>query len=606
MKIMKHKFIYIALASFAALTAVSCNDEEFLEEKPETIFTVDNAFSKSSQVDAQVSRIYNAAYNCYIWVGSNFFGGVGPYFMGSGSDTNEGNGASSGFGGAFSNFSNLDALNGRFLTMWNTLYQMASYANLAIYGSEQVQWSSEDVKNNLVSQAKFFLGWSYLRLAECFGGVPLVEQFNQDLRYDYTRETRENVYAFAIKCLSEAADGLPEYAAQDGRIAKGVALHFLAEAYIAQGIETGDKSYYSKAITAAQTVTKMHPLMTKRFGVRANPDDKGTTGMFNIANYVPDGSAYFDLFQMGNYDRSEGNTEGLWVMETPTYEQLSANGGGPRNNNAIGCAQPYRDLQWAAQYKEAGAGAGPWSSDSKIDIQKFPYGSSGPYCGGGSWGMNGSTDYIDEYIWRDQFGTDDRNSQLILTDPVVMDQNHSMYLKVIDKNMLLEPSRYMRVCGKVNLTDSWGWDPHSIWQAPQYQYGRDVYAVRSAETWLLLAEAQFRNGDAAGAAESINVLRTRANCSYKYTASDVNIETILDERARELYWEEHRWPTLLRMAKQGEDNVVMHNQLMNHAMYVHDNPMYKGGAPKWSLFPIPLTVIQLNSQATIEQNKGWD
>ncbi|MBR1436167.1 MAG: hypothetical protein IJ584_13775, partial [Bacteroidales bacterium] len=88
----------------------------------------------------------------------------------------------------------------------------------------------------------------------------------------------------------------------------------------------------------------------------------------------------------------------------------------------------------------------------------------------------------------------------ILTDPVVMDQNHSKYGTIIDKNMLLEPSRYMRVCGKVNLTDSWGWDPHSIWQAPQYQYGRDVYAVRAAETWLLLAEAQFRNGDAAGAA----------------------------------------------------------------------------------------------------------
>ncbi|MBQ8069363.1 MAG: RagB/SusD family nutrient uptake outer membrane protein [Bacteroidales bacterium] len=606
---MKHKILYMALGLGALLSAAGCDDKAFLEEKPETIYTVDNAFSKSSQVDAQVARTYFAAYDLYVYVSSNIMGAFGgnaaSTLFGYGSDVLESNGASSGFGSAFSNFANLDALNGRFLNLWNALYQLASYANLAIYGADQVSWSSEADKANLVAQAKFFLGWSYLRLAECFGGVPLVEQFNQDLRYDYIRESRENVYAFAIKCLSEAVDGLPDYPAQDGRVAKGVANHFLAEAYIAQGIETGDKSNYTKAIAAAQTTVNLHPLMTKRFGVRANPEDTKTTGMFNIPNYVADGNAYYDLFQMGNYDRSEGNTEGLWVMETPSYEQYSANSG-TRNNNAFGCAQPYRDLQWAKAYKEASSGAGPWSSDSNIDLEKYPYGASGPYCGGGSWGMYGSTDYIDEYIWQDKFATDDRNSQIVLIDPVCMDQNHSMYGKIVDKNMLLEPSRYMRVSCKVSLPDAWGWDPHCIMQSPQYMFGRDNYAARSAETYLLLAEAQFRNGDAASAAASINQIRKRANCSYMFTAADVSIESILDERARELSWEEHRWPTLLRMAKQGEDNTVMHNQLMAHAMYVHDNPMYTGGTPKWSLFPIPLTVIQLNSEATIEQNKGWN
>ena len=36
---------------------------------------------------------------------------------------------------------------------------------------------------------------------------------------------------------------------------------------------------------------------------------------------------------------------------------------------------------------------------------------------------------------------------------------------------------------------------------------------------------------------------------------------------------------------------VMQDQLRAHAQYVHDNPVYPGTAPKWSLFPIPLTVI---------------
>ncbi len=604
------KYIYVLVSLAALVSLAGCKkDNEFLQEDPRTIFTVDNAFSKSSQVDAQVARTYYAAYSLYVWIDGNIFGAFGgspsSTLLGYGSDTIEGNAAIANSGSAFSHFDNLDALNGRFLNLWNALYQLVSYANLAVYGSEQVEWPSEAEKNALVAQAKFFIGWGYLRLAECFGSVPLVEEFNQDLRYDYVRTPRSEVYAFAIKMLSEAAAGLPDYPAADGRIAKGAANHFLAEAYIAQGVETGDNSNYTKAITAANATIGLHPLMDHRFGVRANPDDKGTTGMFNIPNYVEDGTPYYDLFQIGNYDRSEGNTESLWVLQTPTYDQQSRANSGQSNNSIVGCAQPYRDLVWKPEYKEGANG--PWSADARIDMQKYPFGSAGPYCGGGSWGMFGSNDYIDEYVWEGDFAEDDRNSQLILLDPVCMDEGHSMAGKVVDKNMLTEPWRYMRISGKVNLPDAWGFDSHCIimGQGPQAMFGRDVYAARSAETYLLLAEAQLRNGNAAEAAKALNVVRARANCSKMYAAGDVNIVTILDERARELAWEEHRWPTLLRLAKEGETNTVMQDQLRAHAQYVHDNPVYPGTAPKWSLFPIPLTVIQLNTGAEMPQNAGW-
>ena len=53
MKAMKHNIIYIAMSLVAALSlATACNDQLFLEEQPKTIYTVDNAFAKSSQVDA--------------------------------------------------------------------------------------------------------------------------------------------------------------------------------------------------------------------------------------------------------------------------------------------------------------------------------------------------------------------------------------------------------------------------------------------------------------------------------------------------------------------------------------------------------------------------
>lgn len=67
------------------------------------------------------------------------------------------------------------------------------------------------------------------------------------------------------------------------------------------------------------------------------------------------------------------------------------------------------------------------------------------------------------------------------------------------------------------------------------------------ENVLLRAEAKMRSGDNTGAADDINLLRKRAQCEYLVQASEVNVDLILDERARELVYEECRWNTLLRM-----------------------------------------------------------
>ena len=64
---------------------------------------------------------------------------------------------------------------------------------------------------------------------------------------------------------------------------------------------------------------------------------------------------------------------------------------------------------------------------------------------------------------------------------------------------------------------------------------RDDYFIRLSETILLRAEAKQRSGDKVGAAADVNLLRTRAKCSYMVTAADMddNFNTILDERVRE-------------------------------------------------------------------------
>lgn len=607
-----YNYFFAGLLAATALT--SCNDNDFLKEEPKTIYTVDTAFEKSSQVDAAIARAYiNFDYmfgwhNLYVdgSAASNLLGGDGSDVI------DNGIGGVAMAPGMFSNFMNLNPNTAIFNTTWNELYQLAANANLAMYGADKVKWTNERDKAYAIAQAKMMRGFAYLRLGECFGGVPIVQEFSDQLRYDYQRTTREETYAFAIADLEAAVAGLPDYPATDGRAGKGIARHYLTEAYLAQGIEKGDKSYYTKAIETGKLVIEAHPLMTQRFGVRANPTDTGTSGYLNVANYKADGNVYWDMFQLGNYDRSAGNTETLMTLQAPTYDQWAVDGGNLLCFGAtVGCV--YRDLVFSneqiqlnkAKFGDKGA-SGPWHDNPNIDTKTYVGGNGGCYLGGTSWGLEATTDYADEEVWKGDFSQDIRNSQIVRCDPVVLDKYSVHYGEICKKEWLQEPSRLMRTSCKIAMQDGWGWDVHNTAFGGQtfiYQFGRDWYIARSAETYLLVAEAYLRNGDAKTAADMVNVVRQRAQASYLYDT--VSMRDILDERARELVFEEHRWATLLRLDSSNGTNEDMKYQVSHYTMYTNDVKM-DGITPKWTLFPIPLAVINLNSEATLAQNPGWN
>ncbi len=143
-----------------------------------------------------------------------------------------------------------------------------------------------------------------------------------------------------------------------------------------------------------------------------------------------------------------------------------------------------------------------------------------------------------------------------------------------------------------------------------YAVVKDWPVMRLGETYLLRAEARFRQGNTQGAADDINVLRDRAFKDYravapgagKVTADQIDIDFILDERARELISEENRRMTLVRT------NTLAERIKLNGDMEpaAPSNKVITGfDANIHTLLPIPLTEIQLNKDGDLKQNPGY-
>ena len=148
-----------------------------------------------------------------------------------------------------------------------------------------------------------------------------------------------------------------------------------------------------------------------------------------------------------------------------------------------------------------------------------------------------------------------------------------------------------------NLTSSGGKDPN--WEAGFAS--TDFPMFRLGDAYLLYAEAVVRTGgDKTTAVNYVNALRERAgaygNNSGDITSSQLTLDFLLEERARELYWECHRRTDLIRFGKFTND--------ANYLWQWKGNSFNGATVPSYrDLYPIP--VSDLNANPNLVQNPGY-
>jgi len=572
------KKIFLLSILFATIVVSSCKKP--LTEVPLDFYTPENSFTNKAQFESALAGIYLTfrtdmycsadAYTNYDMLGididlahveSNAAAAKQQYF----------------------GWATMNADNGFAGKWWTRLYKYISQANTIIDRADapQAVWTSAAEKNAIVGEAKFIRAFAYHFLANMWGGVPLILNETKTPKFDYVRATQTEVLQQCKQDLQFAVQYMPTIdLLKGGRAPREAAYHLLSE------IDICLKDYQG-AIDAATAVIgggKCN-LMTARFGVLKSFTFSGYSYQGPVK---PWGDVYWDLFQEGNMNWKEGNKEAIWnISQDPTIK-----GGDNTDVNASG-GNFVMDRWW---------GPIPWQAKDKNGVANWLMDT----LAGRPVGTLIASGYADTLIWnyKGDFINDIRNSQYNIernfyyTNPA-----SAFYGQVITKTNCdastlaiwtprISPNfkKFIRAVPVGLATDA-----SSKRKNDNGRTWKDWYIMRLAETYLLRAEANMLKGDLPTAAADINVVRARSSAT-PVTAADVNMDLILDERARELYGEEFRINTLMRTGKLVE-------YLNKYNGYLKDNNLV---APAYvSKLPIPRREIEANTGAILEQNPGY-
>lgn len=579
MKTIKY-FLPLALVT---LLWSSCN-KDLLNEKPPHFTTLDKLYVSAEGFQAGLNGLYATVRNEREgWTNT---GGVGwqyqtglPLIVGLDDVATGGNSSGDPAQLVGKSMDTYNIPSGKYVSKsFEWLYSIVNAANSIVLRGESSRSDSFNWNINGVNQRQRIIGeafviraWAYRILMAFWGDVPLnlQESTGSNYRNDWTRTPQKEMRLKLVEDLEKAAEGIPWAPFAAGSMTKGVALHYLAETYLALCVDD--------PANAAEYAAQAERFSSIVIGTDVAAEDATRFGATN-RSLMPD---FAEMFKPANVDITSGNTESLWTWQW----KLNATGGG--NNMMRHTFNTYY-------------------TNSRDGFDDKYYYNNGMFkmkatTDRGSWGWcqayitprvmelyyksTTTTNYADQN-W-DTFTYEDRGGDDAIVKYFILNASPGEDVIAPEGAGLVNPDtgRPWATGDKVwfasttkdatrsnaygvayqNISDSKFGNRQNYIYTQKFKYSDEGYEtatsshlnqmyLRLAETYLVRAEARVRLGNLGGAATDINALRNRAH-ALDVSAADFGstlisqLDFVLDERSRELICEEHRRVTLARMGR---------------------------------------------------------
>lgn len=536
------KLIYILLVLI--VSATGC--EQILKEDPKTILTPGQFYKTKQGMESLVKACYS--YLKDITCGNSSLQMLALTAKGTDIFMDAGTGT------PFDDYTITPSRN-ELQRLWDNNYKAINACNYVTRYMPEVTGMDEAQKNIRLAEARFLRAYYYYWLVMNYGPVHFTLEATEGVQTEANRTPVNDIFDAIIADLEFAVQNLPTKQNDYGRIDVYGAKHFYSKVLMSD--ERSSTAQYQKAadLTLSIINESSYGLLAKRA----------------------------DVF---NHDNQK-NKEIIWAVQTPEDESLATGGnqmhlhfisryelGIPGMTRSIEYGRPYRVVRPTQFMLNL--------YDEKIDTRYSTY-------------------------WKDMWiaNVNAPAKGIKIGDTALYYPKYALTKEQIQarKYMVFNPensTNYGTGFNRVNGTYFPSLIKFIDTKRPsmnETRGTRDWFVFRVAETYLLLSEAYVRLGDKDKAAQYINVLR-RA-CAYpgkeadmEVQPSQVTMDFILDESARELCGEHTRWIDLKRTGKLIE-RVSAHN------------PFAKNMKPEHLLRPIPQSQIDRTSNE-YPQNPGYN
>ncbi|MGS2740688.1 RagB/SusD family nutrient uptake outer membrane protein [Sinomicrobium sp. M5D2P17] len=502
--------IYAGLVLLQVSLLTSCN--KFLEEDLVTNVSASSYYTTEKGLEDAVRATYASLKTVY---GQE----VGFTMTTFGTDIFT-NGSDGGF--KYYNFydGTLNASDAYVRDAWREWYKGINQANAVVDRSEGLEMN-EALKENRLAEVRFLRALFYFNIVTTYGDAHLTLEETEEIEIEANRTPVAEIYQQAIvPDLEYAIEMLPDTQSDYGRITKAAAQFLLGKVLLTRSYTSyGEEDDASRSESLFTHVIEDYGFrLLDRYAdlwdINNKQNDEIILSVINSKAQVDDGTDDLGhrghLFFLMEYDILPGMARDVengrpWKRFKPTDFLLSL-----------------WDREKDARYDEGFTHV--WYTNNPNE--KLQLGDTAVYIPGPG----------KDELWPQS--RQDTKPYMVITKDEYTERLFPSVLKWLD------PTR-----------------PDHQREPSQ----RDHILMRLADAYLLRAEARLMQNNTTGAAEDINEIRRRAaqpgmEAEMEVSASDITLDFILDERARELYGEGYRWYDLVRTGKLVE-RVRLHNPM---------------------------------------------